>query len=125
MTNRRKFITSLVCTVAGLSAIKELPTVKKARKDTLEWYLTQEFIAMSKGKATGKYPRYIYSGKAMFEAYKSGLQSLQRFVTKDVQVPAKPALAFKTARYRWTDKLGPWDLKMSFEPIKEYEGGVV
>lgn len=119
MMNRRKFITSIICGVAGLPLISQLPAAKRIKTDTISWYLTQEYNKIAKG--TNRQPKYIYSGWALFEGFEGELQSIQRFTTQEVAAAGQPNLMFKATRYKPTNRLGPWDLKISFDRIPEYE----
>lgn len=95
--------TSGTGTVGGIDASVELWWKNYADTYTdstdIEATFTTAYNRAAKGSGSALAPKFMISGSAPHVLYESGLQTLQRFIDKDEADAGFKTLAFKSARY--------------------------
>ena len=113
MLSRRHFIQSIPILV-GLCY---LPKTIYDKPNSAINYLTKLYDQHVKERGLLHSPRFIYSGEALFTQFEQELPIFQRFSCSLEAREYKPNLSFKLAKYTYTDKLAPYEVIMSKEPI--------
>lgn len=114
--NRREFIGSTIV-VVGMMTVPLAASAKKwYEKDyygplTAEQFMTKAFLDYTRGTGRKHWPHEMVGSPQLYEDYSANLQCLQRWVSDNYQVPARPSLMYKAARFYKSDfKDNGWKL---------------